>query len=224
MLGLFVTASLILVGRDWRSLILALLIQYILVGLVLARLVRPDIATLKVMIGAFICPILFLSARQVSVRGLPISLSLTRAQVADQSHQASWWRRSLATMASLIRGQGRRRSPAATGFVFRIFVALLMMLVAINLSQMVALPGLPSSVNTAVFWLILAGLTTLALTEDPIKVGHGLFTALVGFELFYATLERSLLLTGMWGAINLLIALAIGYLTVVKGTGLEEEG
>ena len=73
------------------------------------------------------------------------------------------------------------------------------------------------------FWLVLAGLTTLTLTEDPIKVGHGLFTALVGFELFYATVENSLLLTGLWGAINLLIALAIGYLTVVKGTGLEEE-
>ena len=72
-------------------------------------------------------------------------------------------------------------------------------------------------------WLILAGLVTLVLTEEPIKVGHGLFTALVGFELFYATVESSLLLTGLWGAINLLIALAIGYLAVVKGTGLEEE-
>ena len=223
LLGLFITASVILVGRDWRSLILALLIQYILVGLVLARLVRPDIATLKVMIGAFICPILFLSARQVSMRGLPTALSLTNVQPAEQHHRASWWRQSLAIIASLIRGRDRRRSPAATGFVFRIFVALLMMLVAINLSQTIALPGLSPSVNTAVFWLILAGLTTLALTEDPIKVGHGLFTALVGFELFYATLESSLLLTGLWGTINLLIALAIGYLTVVKGTALEEE-
>lgn len=219
LLGLFVTASLILVGRDWRTLILALLVQYILVGLVLAQLVRPDIATLKVMIGAFICPILFLSARQVSVRGLPAGWSVTPAPL----RRPKWWQRSLAIMASLIRGQKRRRSRAATGFMFRIFAALLMMLVAINLSQTVALPGLPPNVNTAVFWLILAGLTTLALTEDPIKVGHGLFTALVGFELFYTTLESSLLLTGLWGAINLLIALAIGYLTVVKGTGLEEE-
>jgi hypothetical protein len=175
LLGLFVTASVILIGRDWRSLILALLVQYILVGLVLSRLVRPDIATLKVLIGAFICPILFLSARQVSAAGLAANLTV------------------------------------------------LMILVAINLSNALALPGLPPSVNTAVYWLILAGLITLALTEDPIKVGHGLFTALVGFELFYATVESSLLLTGLWGAINLLIALAIGYLAVVQGTGLEEE-
>jgi len=51
-----------------------LLVQYILVGLILSRLVRPDIAILKVMIGAFICPILFLSARQVSGGLAPFSL------------------------------------------------------------------------------------------------------------------------------------------------------
>jgi hypothetical protein len=214
LLGLFVTASVILIGRDWRSLILALLVQYILVGLVLSRLVRPDIATLKVLIGAFICPILFLSARQVSAT-VPSSLFTDRA--------GSWRRRFSLIMASLIKGQDRRRGPAATGFMFRVFAALLMILVAINLSNALALPGLPPSVNTAVYWLILAGLITLALTEDPIKVGHGLFTALVGFELFYATVESSLLLTGLWGAINLLIALAVGYLAVVQGTGPEEE-
>jgi hypothetical protein len=77
-------------------------------------------------------------------------------------------------------------------------------------------------VTTAVYWLILAGLVTLVLTEDPMRVGHGLFTALTGFDLYYTTLEKSLLLTGLWGAVNLLIALAIGYLTIAKGAGQEE--
>jgi hypothetical protein len=98
-----------------------------------------------------------------------------------------------------------------------------MILVAITLSSTFRLPGLSASVNTAVFWLILAGLVTLVLTEDPLKVGLGLFTTLTGFELFYTTVERSLLLTGLWGAVNLLIALVIGYLIVVIGTGPEEE-
>jgi hypothetical protein len=91
------------------------------------------------------------------------------------------------------------------------------------LGHMFALPGLSSSVNTAVYWLVLAGLVTLILSEDPMKVGLGLFTTLTGFELFYATVERSLLLTGLWGAINLLIALVIGYLIVIKGAKPEEE-
>jgi hypothetical protein len=73
-----------------------------------------------------------------------------------------------------------------------------------------------------VYWLGLAGITVLALTEDPMKAGHGIYTAFTGFWVLYAVLERSLLLTGLWGTVNLLIALAIGYLTVVKGTGTEE--
>ena len=92
LLGLFVTAGIILVGRDWRRLILALLAQYILVGLILSRLVRPDIATLEVMIGAFICPILFLSARQVSFGSFSIALSMSRTEAAGRSPKANWWR------------------------------------------------------------------------------------------------------------------------------------
>ena len=219
LLGLFVTAGIILVGRDWRALILALLAQYILVGLILSRLVRPDIATLQVMIGAFVCPILFLSARRVSLSSLSLILSVTRP---ERAQFADWWR-SLYVIVSLIKGRDRRRKPAATGFMFRLFALLLLILVAVTLTSSVPLLGLSTSVNTAVYWLVLAGLVTLTLTEDPLKVGLGLFTTLTGFELFYATVEKGLLLTGLWGAVKLLIALAIGYLTVIKGTGPEEE-
>ncbi|HEX9922477.1 MAG TPA: hypothetical protein VGD99_07430 [Anaerolineae bacterium] len=220
LLGLFLTACIVLIGRDWRVLILALLIQYVLVGVVLSRLTRPDIATLKVMIGAFICPILFLSARQVSGRFRSMTLAINDV---DGEAYGTGWRPMVASVTRLLVGQSRRRGPAATGLIFRVFAALLMILVAITLSSTFRLPGLSASVNTAVFWLILAGLATLVLTEDPMKVGLGLFTTLTGFELFYTTVERSLLLTGLWGAVNLLIALVIGYLIVVKGTGSEEE-
>jgi hypothetical protein len=195
LLGLFLTAGLILVGRDWRLLILALLAQYILAGLILSRLVRPDIAILKVMIGAFICPILFLSARQVSFNPSLVSLL----------------------------SKERRRSAPATGFVFRLLATLLVVLVTIILSKTFILPDLSLSLTVAVYWLILAGLTTLVLTEDPMKAGHGLLTILIGFDLLYTTLERSLLMTGLWGAVNLLIALAMSYLIVAKGATPEEE-
>lgn len=223
LLGLLITACSILIGRDWRFLILALLAQYVLVGLVLSRLVRPDIATLKVLIGAFICPILFLSARQVSVGTFSISLSLSEPQKSWRSSLGDWWRSRYLIVSFLREDRNRLRRPAATGFVFRVFTALLMILIAITVSNTFALPNLSPTVNTAVFWLVLAGLSTLMLTEDPMKVGLGLFTTLTGFELFYATVERSLLLTGLWGTINLLIALVIGYLIVVKGARPEEE-
>ncbi len=221
LIGLFITGGSILLARNWRFLILALLIQYVLVGLIMARFVRPDIATLQVMIGAFICPILFLSARQVSVSSTAALLPET-LRGETKSRLAHWWQNSAWT--SLLRVRDRRRLPAPTGLAFRVFLTLLLILVATTLSNTFTLPNLSSTATLAVYWLVLAGLVTLTLTEYPMKVGHGLFTALSGFELLYATLEKSLLLTGLWGAANLLLALAIGYLTVVRGVSPEEEG
>src|SRR5262245_3474315 len=83
LIGLLFTAGAILISRDWRFLIFVLLIQYILEGIILSRLVRPDIAVLNVMIGAFICPILFLSARQAYATSLSAYL-LTGARSEER--------------------------------------------------------------------------------------------------------------------------------------------
>jgi len=195
LLGLIITASTILITRDWRLLILTLLLQYILVGLILSRLVRPDVAVLKIMIGAFICPILFLSARQVTV-STPIVPTVLEQE---------------------------RNNPAATGWVFRLLTALVILLVTVTVSDMFVLPGLSPTLTIAVYWLVLVGLTVLIITEDPLKTGIGLLTILTGFDLVYTTLEHSLLITGLWGAVNLLIALAISYLIIAKGANPEEE-
>ena len=132
------------------------------------------------------------------------------------------WRQNL-SLRTILTGANRSREIAATGVGFRLFTALLFILLATTLSQTFPLRNLEPSVTTAIYWLILAGLAVLTLTENPIKVGLGLLTVLTGFGILYATLETSLLLTGLWGTVNLLIALAIGYLTVVKGAGQEEE-
>lgn len=221
LLGLFITAGAILITRDWRFLILALLTQYILEGLILLRLVRPDIAVLNVLIGAFICPILFLSARQVSAHSFSLP-TFSGGQPGRKEKLLAAWRRHLLSK-TFISDMARTRRAAATGAIFRIFIGLIMMLVVTTFSKTFPLPNLATSVTIAVYWLVAVGLTILILTEDPMKSGHGLLTALSGFGLFYATLESSLLLTGLWGTVNLLIALAIGYLTVVKGTILEED-
>ncbi len=219
LLGLLLTGGIILVVRDWRLLILALLGQYILVGLILSRLVRPDIAVLGVLIGAFICPILFLSARQVSVT--PVSIGAPAFKSSRYSNKYIRWLRNLSLTTLLLGPEHRRIS--ATGHTFRIFMAVLLILIAITLSESIPLQELDPVITTAVYWLVLAGLGVLMITEDPMKAGHGLFTVLTGFGLYYFTLKSSLLLTGLWGTVNLLLALSIGYLTVVRGTGPEKE-
>ncbi|MDM8528454.1 hypothetical protein QUF58_09615 [Anaerolineales bacterium HSG24] len=222
LLGLFVTASFIMVSRDWRSLIMALLVQYILVGLILARIVRPDIAFLKIMVGAFICPGLFLSARQVSISALSISLPRQTGQnMGLMSYLSMWWQNF--SVLDLLRGIERYRETRSTGFTFQLILVLLIILISMRLSVNFPLPDMAPNVTTAIYWLILAGLTTLTLTENPIQVGHGLLTIFMGFDLYYSTLEPSFLITGLWATVNLLTALAIGYLIIARGSAPEDD-
>ena len=64
--GLVITASLIVVIRDWRFSLAALAVQYVLVGLLLTRLIQPQVALTKVLIGALVCIVLYLTARLAS--------------------------------------------------------------------------------------------------------------------------------------------------------------
>ena len=226
LLGLFLTAGFILIIKDWRFLILALLIQYILGGLILSRLIRPDIAIIKVLIGAFICPILFLSARQVSIPTPSILPFNVDYRPSSRHRFINAWRRVWGNLKVILFGTytyRQRHRSSLNDSIFRLLVVLLMILVATTLSKTLGLPGLSANITAAVYWLILAGLTILILTDEPLKVGLGLFTTFTGFDLFYSTIERSLLLIGLWSTINLLVALVIGYLIIVKGAGVEEE-
>ncbi len=221
LLGIFLTAAIILVIRDWRLLILALLGQYIVTTLIISRLVRPDIAAVKLLIGAFICPILFLSVRQV-IAFTPTVVTNIETTI-DRRKNLGWWNNFVEAVLPFIFGRKRHRGLTSTGLLFRFFAALLMMIVAILLSQTLSLSNdLSQEFEIAIYWLILAGLTALILFEDPLKVGLGLFTLFMGFDLYYVTVEASLFLTGLWGTVNLLVALVTGYLIVAKGANPEE--
>jgi len=199
-LGLFVTGGLIALVRDWRASLLALLGQYLLAGFILSQLVLPEIALIKVLIGTLICPMLYLAARQAGWQANR-SPFLTSGKPAEEG-QADVF-------------------PA--GFAFRLLAVTLMVLLAVALSRTYPLPAIPPDVGLGCYWLILTGLLVLMMTEEPLKAGQGLLTAVVGFELLYAPLERSLAMVWLWAAVNLLLTLAIAYLAVVRGSGLAEE-
>ena len=199
-LGLFVTGGMIVLMRDWRASLLALLGQYLLAGLILAGLVLPEIALIKVLIGALVCPMLYLAARQAGWQAERNTLFASRKQA----------------------GNGRGNIFPAGG-AFRLLAAALMTIIAIALSQTYPLPVIPSDVGLSSYWLILVGLLILMMTEEPLKAGQGLLTAITGFELLYTPLERSLTMVWLWAAVNLLLTLGIAYLAVVQGASSSEE-
>lgn len=203
-LGLFATGALIVLVRDWRITLLALLGQYVMVGVILSRLVLPEIALIKVLIGALICPMLYLAARQ------------------------SGWSLFLLTEAlePLPRGgYAENDGPAVfrVGLSFRVLAVTLVLVLAIVINQTYPLPLVPPDVGLGCYWLILTGLLVLMLTEEPLKAGPGLLTAIAGFELLYTPLELSLTVVFLWAVVNLLLAVSIAYLAAARGVSAPEE-
>ncbi len=191
--GLVVTASLIVIISDWRFSLGALSVQYVLVGLLLTRLIQPQVAVIKVLIGALVCVVLYLTARLVS-----------------ESSETPPSEREDAGGVSL------------PDFTFRLLAALFVGLAIYSLSMRYPLPEVPSDIGLACYWLASLGLLVLMLTEEPLKAGMGLLTLVTGFELFYSALERSLSVVGFLGIANFLIALAIAYLAA-SGAELTPE-
>jgi uncharacterized MnhB-related membrane protein len=199
--GLVITAGLIVVIRDWRLSLAALLGQYVLAGLLLTRLIQPQVALTKVLIGALVCVVLYLTARFVSVgEEEPTS---KQEETQDGS-----------TIPAIVEGS------LLTDFAFRLLAALFVGLAVYGLSKRYPLPEVPADIGLACYWLASLGLLALMLTEEPLKAGMGLLTLITGFELFYSALERSLSVAGFLGIANFLIALAIAYLTGFSGTEL----
>ncbi len=191
--GLFITGGLLVLVRDWRASLLALLGQYILAGMVLSRLVLTEIALIKVLIGALVCSMLYLAARQA---GWGIERSLLISP----------------TRSGIFPG----------GLAFRILAVTLVALLAVALNQDYPLPTIPPDLGLGSYWLMMSGLLILMFTEEPLKAGQGLLMGVIGFELLYASIERSLALVWMWAVVNLLLTLAIAYLAVVRGAGSSD--
>lgn len=202
-LGSLITGALILLIRDWRVVLLALLGQYIAVGLTLSQLVLPEIALIKMLVGALICLMLYLAARQ-SGWSVFASLGVTRQSsledVADTRGPLPW-----------------------PGLTFRVLALCLVFVLTMVFARDYPLPGMPPEVGLSCYWLMLVGLIVLLLNGEPLLAGPGLLTALTGFELLYTCLESSLVIVFLLAAVNLLLTASISYLAALQRHSSSEE-
>jgi hypothetical protein len=86
-----------------------------------------------------------------------------------------------------------------------------------------AIPGLGFPVIAGGLILIGAGVVHLGVTTDLLRVTLGLLTMLAGFEIIYAAVESSILVTGFLAITNLGLGIVGSYLLVAGSTPLESE-
>jgi len=195
------TATMILILRDWRWSILFLALQYLLAGFLFVDVLLPHLAFMKVLVGIFICLILYVTARQVRWGELPEDVT--------QEEAVQMRKERTVRLGPLV---------LPTGTPFRIFLALMVCLAVWAMAQRTGflLPAAPGHLQLAIFALVGLGLVSLSITGEPLMAGLGLLTFMTGAELFYSALEQSAAMLGLLGVANLMIALVIAYLTQAR--------
>lgn len=199
--AILITSAVILIVRDWRWSLLALVVQYLVVGLLFAEVLPPLHAFTKVLVGAFIGLILYITARQVNWGRLPEDITEDEAVQLGEERFVRF---------------GSYMLPTDTPF--RVFLALIVALSVWALTQRAdfRLPALSEPLNLAVLALIGMGLVTLSLTSEPLKAGMGLLTFLTGVELFYSAVEQSVVMLTIMSIADLFIVLVIAYLVQAR--------
>jgi hypothetical protein len=108
--------------------------------------------------------------------------------------------------------------------LFRLIVAGLVLLVAFSLAPKITEYIHEISLDQAYGGAILIGLGLLhlGLTAHPLRVTLGLLTVLAGFEILYAAVEESTLVTGLLAGVDLGLALLGAYLISLPVLGETE--
>ena len=202
---LWLTATIIALFWDWRLALFALMVQYLVAGLLFVDLLDPRLAIIKVLVGMFVCLILYLTARQVNYGHVPADL------MAESIMQMGPEKRRVQVGPWL----------ASRDFIVRTIVTAvaLVFILIFNRATAFSLPGIPDElpyINEAVFVLMGMGVLGIVISQNPLPAGMALFTFLTGFELYYAALEQSIAMLVALAALNFALALAISYLSQAR--------
>jgi hypothetical protein len=214
-ISLLILAAVVLVlAGDWRLILTALLIEYVAAGLTLTRMIRPELALLRVVVGALAVPMLYLTARRIAdLAPTPPSLANNGADIEPGAPGWGRWLWQIDWAAGPL------------GIPVRLLALLLVGIGVVQIYRTYPPATVPSDLAFATYWLVGMGLLGLILSERPLRAGPALLTILVGFDLTFATLERSLAVFGFYGSLTLLTALALSYLAAARGlaeAGVEE--
>jgi hypothetical protein len=204
MVGLVLASITIFLASDWRLSLTGLLVQSVLVGITLTRVVQAELAIVRILVGVLAVSILYLSGRHAhEVKGASI---VERPESRFLGLRIGWGAGPLGLPLRLL-------AVVLVGLaVLQFFGVYRLLLPALDSGE----PTVPLDIAFVAFWLGGIGLVGLVLSGEPLRVAPALLTILAGFDLVYANLESAPAVIGFWGALNLLAVLGFAYLTSVQ--------
>jgi hypothetical protein len=187
-----VTALYMLVNRDWRWAIAAIGLQYLWAFILITSSWPLELAAVKLVTGWIAASI----------------LGLTQLNLPEATDDAA----------------SRAASSLPSGRVFRLLAAGLVILMVIGAAPRLVEWSRQFTIYQASGGLLLIGIGLMQVTlrSGFFRSALGLLTLFAGFEILYAVVESSTLVTGLLAAVNLGIALATSYLLLASSAEAEE--
>lgn len=117
---------------------------------------------------------------------------------------------------------GSQLTASLPGIIFKGFTGILIGIAVYSLEPVALRWFLSATPQQALggLWLLGFGLLQLSLSREAIRIIIGLLTVISGFEILYATLEASVLMTGLLAILNIGLAFVGAYL--LMASNLEE--
>ena len=199
LIALVASAAVVALFRNWRITLPALIVQYVAVGILLARVIQPGIALVKPLVGIIVCVTLSIAAQRADNE---------RAEHGEQ------------TASQRIEDVNWRSVPAQ--LLLRAVAVLLVLVVAFGATVRFPLPGSARELALGAYILVVCGLFIAATAPEGLNIGTGILMMLSGFELGYMPLEPSISVSVLIGLTTLVVAVAIAYFTLADADALRD--
>jgi len=217
LIGIGVTAAVVLLFRDWRFTVPALLLNYVALALFLAqqRFVEPDLTLLGFGLSTLVL------VKLITGVAVSLILALTALTFSREYGLESLDEFGLAELRRAARAAQRQRATTPfqlSDYVLPFWAGVLALLASLTLPRIYPI-GPSLAVDFAWYWLALTGLLTIATASDVLKIGLGLLLGASAIDLLYTAVVSAPLASGLnvvplalLSLFNVLLALAIAYL------------
>ena len=199
LIALVASAAIVSLIRNWRVSLPALIVQSVVVGILLARVIQPSVALIKPLASIIACVTLSIAAQRADN---------TRAAHGEQ------------TAEQRIEHINWRSVPAQV--LLRAIAVLIVLVAAFGATVRFPLPGNAKELALGAYILVACGLFVVATSPEGLNIGTGLLMMISGVEVGYIPLEPSISISILLGLMTLIVTIAIAYLALADGDALTE--
>jgi hypothetical protein len=217
LIGIGVTATVVLLFRDWRLTFPALLLNYIALALFLTeqRFVATEQGRMD-LIGTLVL------VKIITGLAVTLILTLTALMFSREYGLENLDEFGLSELRRAARAAQRQRASQPfqlSDYVMPFWSGVLALFASTALPWIYAIAPTPAA-DFAWYWLVLTGVLTIATASDLLKIGLGLLLCASGVDVLYTTVVSTPNASGLnifplalLSHVHILLALAVAYLS-----------